>query len=248
MVTPLVLVGDWFANHGPLFFRQPRTGATARVPDPEVPHDAHGDPDVQPTNGPPRTMRGSHRSARVLRRTHLDELPQVVNILRGDLSVVGPRPEQPHYVSELTDKIPFYRLRHLVRPGLTGWAQVKFPYAGNEADTREAAVRVLLPPSSEPRARPPDRRTHRSECRRARGQVVRQPTVTVGDPDLQRGTPYRAARVRGRSDLWRDHRGDRRRRAIHGADQTLPRVQRSTVVDNPSADKRRTNVALESTW
>ena len=58
-------------------------------------------------------------------------------MLRGELSVVGPRPEQPQLVSELVDKLPFYRLRHLVRPGLTGWAQVKFPYAGNEAETLE---------------------------------------------------------------------------------------------------------------
>ena len=71
---------------------------------------------------------------RVLRATHLDELPQVVNILRGDLSVVGPRPEQPRYVEELTEKLPFYGLRHLVRPGLTGWAQVMYGYAGDEAD------------------------------------------------------------------------------------------------------------------
>jgi lipopolysaccharide/colanic/teichoic acid biosynthesis glycosyltransferase len=74
---------------------------------------------------------------RMLRNTHLDELPQVVNILRGDLSVVGPRPEQPQLVAELVDKLPFYRLRHLVRPGLTGWAQVKFHYASTEADTLE---------------------------------------------------------------------------------------------------------------
>ena len=74
---------------------------------------------------------------RFLRRTHLDELPQVLNILRGDLSVVGPRPEQPHYVEELAEKLPFYGLRHLVRPGLTGWAQVIHGYAGDETDALE---------------------------------------------------------------------------------------------------------------
>jgi lipopolysaccharide/colanic/teichoic acid biosynthesis glycosyltransferase len=72
-----------------------------------------------------------------MRRTHLDELPQVVNVLRGELSIVGPRPEQPPVVAEQVDKIPFNRLRHLVRPGLTGWAQVKFHYASSEADTLE---------------------------------------------------------------------------------------------------------------
>jgi lipopolysaccharide/colanic/teichoic acid biosynthesis glycosyltransferase len=74
---------------------------------------------------------------RLLRRTHVDELPQLWNIVRGDLSVVGPRPEQPHYVEELIQKIPFYDLRHRVRPGLTGWAQVKFGYAGSERDALE---------------------------------------------------------------------------------------------------------------
>jgi lipopolysaccharide/colanic/teichoic acid biosynthesis glycosyltransferase len=77
------------------------------------------------------------RFGRTLRRSHLDELPQVLNILKGDLSVVGPRPEQPHYVAELSEKLPFYPLRHLVRPGLTGWAQVKYGYAGNETDALE---------------------------------------------------------------------------------------------------------------
>jgi lipopolysaccharide/colanic/teichoic acid biosynthesis glycosyltransferase len=78
-----------------------------------------------------------HAVGRVLRKTHLDELPQLVNILRGDLAVVGPRPEQPHYVEELAEKLPFYHLRHSVRPGLTGWAQVKQGYAGSEADALE---------------------------------------------------------------------------------------------------------------
>jgi lipopolysaccharide/colanic/teichoic acid biosynthesis glycosyltransferase len=74
---------------------------------------------------------------RWLRRTHLDELPQVLNILRGELSVVGPRPEQPAYVEELRQKIPFYDVRHLVHPGLTGWAQVKFDYGATVADALE---------------------------------------------------------------------------------------------------------------
>jgi lipopolysaccharide/colanic/teichoic acid biosynthesis glycosyltransferase len=67
----------------------------------------------------------------------LDELPQAINMLRGDLSIVGPRPEQPHYVEELSQKLPFYGMRHLVRPGLTGWAQVKYGYAGDERDALE---------------------------------------------------------------------------------------------------------------
>ena len=61
----------------------------------------------------------------------------MVNILRGELAVVGPRPEQPAYVDELTEKLPFYSMRHLVRPGLTGWAQVKYGYAGDERDALE---------------------------------------------------------------------------------------------------------------
>ena len=61
----------------------------------------------------------------------------MLNVLRGELSVVGPRPSSRTWSAELEGKIPFYRIRHLVRPGLTGWAQVKYPYAGNEAETLE---------------------------------------------------------------------------------------------------------------
>jgi lipopolysaccharide/colanic/teichoic acid biosynthesis glycosyltransferase len=64
----------------------------------------------------------------ILRRLHLDELPQAWNILRGDMSVVGPRPEQPQYVEELRTSIPYYNTRLSVRPGLTGWAQVNYGY------------------------------------------------------------------------------------------------------------------------
>jgi exopolysaccharide biosynthesis polyprenyl glycosylphosphotransferase len=76
------------------------------------------------------------RVGRVLRRLHLDELPQTWNILRGDMSVVGPRPEQPHYVEELRESIPYYNTRLSVRPGLTGWAQVNFGYGSGVEGAR----------------------------------------------------------------------------------------------------------------
>lgn len=77
------------------------------------------------------------RLGRFLRDFRLDELPQVLNILRGDLSFVGPRPERPYFVERLEEKLPYYRERHVVKPGLTGWAQIRFPYASSEEETRE---------------------------------------------------------------------------------------------------------------
>jgi sugar transferase (PEP-CTERM system associated) len=71
---------------------------------------------------------------RFLRRTRLDEIPQLWNVLTGDMSLVGPRPERPEFVQQLTDQIPFYGQRHVVRPGLTGWAQVKYTYGSTTED------------------------------------------------------------------------------------------------------------------
>lgn len=135
IVTPAVLLGNLFGNRGPLLYRQPRVGKNGRVF--EILKFRTMRPDLGTTewtaNDDPRiTPFGAW-----LRQTHVDELPQAVNILRGHLSIVGPRPEQPKYVEELEGKIPFYRLRHLVRPGLTGWAQVKYPYGANQADAIE---------------------------------------------------------------------------------------------------------------
>jgi len=74
---------------------------------------------------------------RWLRKTRMDELPQLWNVIKGDLSLVGPRPERPVFVADFTRAIPFYASRHLVRPGVTGWAQVNYGYADDEADTVE---------------------------------------------------------------------------------------------------------------
>jgi lipopolysaccharide/colanic/teichoic acid biosynthesis glycosyltransferase len=130
---PLVAIANRIGNRGELFYRQERVGRlnerfmmlkfrTMRTD--------LGAATVWTSEQDPRITRfGS-----IMRRTHLDELPQVWNILRGDLSIVGPRPEQPIYVTELSAKLPFYNVRHLAKPGLTGWAQVKYGYAGSESD------------------------------------------------------------------------------------------------------------------
>jgi len=136
LVVPLVFLGNLVGNRGPLLYAQDRVGRGGAVfrilkfrsmrDDAGVPTDwtAEDDPRVTPFG-------------RILRVTHVDELPQVWNILKGDLSLVGPRPEQPRYVAELVEKLPYYNLRHIVRPGLTGWAQVKYGYAGDERDALE---------------------------------------------------------------------------------------------------------------
>ena len=87
------------------------------------------------STGDPRVT----RVGRFIRRTRIDELPQIFNVLKGEMSFVGPRPERPFFVSQLTEQVPFYGARHTVKPGLTGWAQVRYSYGASVED----AVRKL---------------------------------------------------------------------------------------------------------
>jgi exopolysaccharide biosynthesis polyprenyl glycosylphosphotransferase len=122
---------------GPIFFRQQRLGRSGRrfwliklrsmVPDAE-----NGNP-VWASHNDPRVT----RVGRVLRKLRLDELPQVINVLRGEMSVVGPRPERPELVADLEREIPHYRARLSVKPGLTGWAQVNLGYGATIDDMRQ---------------------------------------------------------------------------------------------------------------
>ena len=77
------------------------------------------------------------RPGRLIRKIRVDEIPQFWNILRGDMNFIGPRPERPHFVAQLAEEIPYYEQRHLVAPGLTGWAQIKYPYGASIEDAKK---------------------------------------------------------------------------------------------------------------
>jgi len=77
------------------------------------------------------------RVGRIIRKLRLDEVPQFINIFKGDMDMVGPRPERPVFVNQLEERVPYYNLRHTVRPGLTGWAQINYPYGDSLEDGKE---------------------------------------------------------------------------------------------------------------
>lgn len=134
-MLPLIVLAIRLDSGGSIFYSQKRVGYKGRifrvykfrtmVQDAEAQTGA-----VFSRDGDPRVT----RVGRFMRKTRIDELPQLYNILRGDMSLIGPRPERPEHVKRLSQKIPFYRTRLTVRPGLTGWAQVRYGYGSTDED------------------------------------------------------------------------------------------------------------------
>jgi exopolysaccharide biosynthesis polyprenyl glycosylphosphotransferase len=125
------------ADSGRAIFKQERVGLGGRVFTMYKFRTMNGDAEMYgarfAVEGDPRLIRGGS----FLRKSRLDEIPQMWNVLKGDMSLVGPRAEQVPFVAEFRRQIPFYEHRHMVRPGITGWAQVNYGYADDEADTVE---------------------------------------------------------------------------------------------------------------
>lgn len=124
-------------SRGPIFYKQERVGKNGRTfvlaKFRSMRVDAEQDGPVWASKSDSRTT----RVGRVIRKIRVDEIPQFWNILKGEMSFVGPRPERPHFVAQLAEEIPFYEQRHLIAPGLTGWAQINYPYGASIEDARQ---------------------------------------------------------------------------------------------------------------
>jgi exopolysaccharide biosynthesis polyprenyl glycosylphosphotransferase len=141
MLSPFLLLGiaivKVFSPEGPLFFRQERVGRFGKSFQIFKLRSMRTDAEK---NGPQWSAgKADNRvfpGGAFLRRYRIDEIPQLINILSGEMSFVGPRPEQPSFVEALTEALPFYEERHMIHPGLTGWAQVCYPYGASTEDAR----------------------------------------------------------------------------------------------------------------
>ncbi|WP_044398975.1 sugar transferase [Lacinutrix sp. Hel_I_90] len=135
LVLPLILIGNLLANRGPLLYTQERVGKNGK---PFTIYKYRSMVTTAEAQGAVWATKNDSRVTlfgRFLRTSRLDELPQLINILKGEMSIIGPRPERPMFVNELSRIIPFYHTRHIVKPGLTGWAQVKARYGSSVDDS-----------------------------------------------------------------------------------------------------------------
>ncbi len=137
-LLPFIVLAIRLDSKGPVFYTQARVGKAGRVFN--VVKFRTMRQDAEAANGP--QWAGDHdprvtRVGKFLRVSRLDEIPQLWCVLKGDMAFVGPRPERPEFIEWLSREIPYYGVRHMVRPGLTGWAQVKYKYGSTVADARE---------------------------------------------------------------------------------------------------------------
>lgn len=135
-LLPFLILAVRLSSPGPIFFRQVRVGFRGRpftiYKFRTMRQDAEAKGAVWATKNDPRIT----PLGRFMRKTRLDEIPQLWNVLRGDMGFVGPRPERPEFVQWLVKEIPYYNLRHIIRPGLTGWAQVRYQYGASLEETK----------------------------------------------------------------------------------------------------------------
>ena len=134
IVTAILIKLD---SRGPVLYKQERVGKNGGIFTVMKFRSMRTDAEKA---GPVWASQNDDRTTRVgrfIRKTRIDEIPQFWNILRGDMDFVGPRPERQHFVSQLAEEIPYYEQRHLIAPGLTGWAQIKYPYGASIEDARQ---------------------------------------------------------------------------------------------------------------
>jgi sugar transferase (PEP-CTERM system associated) len=133
---PFIILAVRLSSPGPIFYRQTRVGLRGRpfsvIKFRTMRQDAEEQGAVWATQNDPRVT----SLGRFMRTTRLDEIPQLWNVLRGEMGFVGPRPERPEFVQWLAGEIPFYELRHMIRPGITGWAQVRYKYGASLEETK----------------------------------------------------------------------------------------------------------------
>lgn len=137
VIFPFATIAIKLNSQGPIFYRQKRIGKDGKIF--EVIKFRSMIEDAE-KNGAQWADKKDNRITfigNILRKTRVDEIPQVINVLKGDLSFVGPRPERPEFMEELGKKIPHYHIRHIIKPGLTGWAQINFPYGASVEDAME---------------------------------------------------------------------------------------------------------------
>jgi exopolysaccharide biosynthesis polyprenyl glycosylphosphotransferase len=137
LLTPVIALANLITSPGPLFYRQERVGQGGVIFN--IIKFRTMVPNAEEITGAVWANERDDRitwMGRILRPTRLDELPQFINILKGEMSLIGPRPERPEIIEDLTQLLPFYRARHAVRPGITGWAQVEYRYGNCVEDAK----------------------------------------------------------------------------------------------------------------
>jgi sugar transferase (PEP-CTERM system associated) len=140
LASPLMLIiamAIKIDTKGPVLYRQKRVGFNERIYDLIKFRSMTGDAEIHGTFWAQENDPRVTRIGNIIRKTRFDEIPQLWNILKGDMSLIGPRPERPEFVQKLEDEIPFYTFRHAVKPGITGWAQVNYKYGASKDDTIE---------------------------------------------------------------------------------------------------------------